>query len=265
MATSSFVRVDDARVAYRVTGEGPAVVLVNGTSGVDMHWGIVIERLATQRTVVTLDYSGAGETVDDGMPLSLSMLARQVEAVAKATGCERFDVIGHSLGAAVSVFLAARSPQMVRSLVLVAGFLWGSETRLNLQFQLWRELASTNPLAFMKLLTLTALTPQFVSSFDIQTIEKMNIDLTSVINWDGLVRQVELGMKVDIREQVKAIESPTLVIGCAADQIVTQTRALAQAIAGARYEELPAGHQTYFEAGEAFVNTVTDFLNSLPI
>src|SRR5262245_1781722 len=73
MTISRFVQVDHARIAYRVTGKGPAIVLVNGTSGVDTYWGVVIERLATQRTVVTLDYSGAGETVDDGAPLSLPM------------------------------------------------------------------------------------------------------------------------------------------------------------------------------------------------
>ena len=59
--TSSFVSVGSARVAYRVLGMGPAVLLVNGTGGGDGHWGDLIERLARSRTVVTLDYSGAGE------------------------------------------------------------------------------------------------------------------------------------------------------------------------------------------------------------
>lgn len=60
--TSSFVSVGSARVAYRVLGMGPAVLVVNGTGGGDGHWGDLIERLARSRTVVTLDYSGAGET-----------------------------------------------------------------------------------------------------------------------------------------------------------------------------------------------------------
>ena len=65
--TSSFVSVGSARVAYRVLGMGPAVLLVNGTGGGDGHWGDLIERLARSRTVVTLDYSGAGETTDDSL------------------------------------------------------------------------------------------------------------------------------------------------------------------------------------------------------
>src|SRR5690242_7696074 len=107
--------VDDARVAYRTYGEGPAIVLINGTSGVDLHWGVVIDKLATTRTVITLDYSGAGETIDSGGPLSLAMLARQIKAAAAAAGYDRFDVIGHSLGAAIAVVSAVRYPQMIRS------------------------------------------------------------------------------------------------------------------------------------------------------
>jgi pimeloyl-ACP methyl ester carboxylesterase len=47
--TSSFVSVGSARVAYRVRGEGPAVLLVNGTGGGDGHWGDLIERLVRSR------------------------------------------------------------------------------------------------------------------------------------------------------------------------------------------------------------------------
>ena len=41
---------------------------MNGTGGGDGHWGDLIERLARSRTVVTLDYSGAGETTDEPWP-----------------------------------------------------------------------------------------------------------------------------------------------------------------------------------------------------
>src|ERR1700758_984519 len=96
LMTSSFVNVGSARVAHRVLGTGPTVLLVNGTGGGDGHWGDLIERLARSRTVVTLDYSGAGETTDDGAPLDLLTLARQVAAVAEAVGGSNIDIVGHS-------------------------------------------------------------------------------------------------------------------------------------------------------------------------
>src|SRR5258708_38673615 len=72
--------VGGARVAYRVQGRGPAIVLVNGTAALDMHWGPVIEEFSKSRTVISLDYSGSGETTDDGGALSLQKLAEQVAA-----------------------------------------------------------------------------------------------------------------------------------------------------------------------------------------
>jgi 3-oxoadipate enol-lactonase len=261
MTNSKLVTVDGARVAYRVQGQGPAIVLVNGTGAVDMHWGSVITQLAAHRTVVTLDYSGAGETIDDGGALSLQKLARQVAAVAEAAGLERFDLVGHSLGAAAGVSLALERPDMVRSLVLVAGFLWGGETRLKLLFELWLELIRTNRAASMKLLTLMALTPQFLSSLDTPTIEKMMGDVISATNWEGIARQVELDLQVDIRAQAPTLGCSTLVVGCAKDQIVTQTRALAECIPGAVYKEINFGHQAYFGGGDEFCALIDEFLD----
>ncbi len=259
MTNSKLLAVDGAQVAYRIHGKGPAIVLVNGTGGVDAHWGGVVSKLAEHRTVVTLDYSGAGETTDDGGALSLPMLARQVAAVATASGFERFDLVGHSLGAAVAVQLASESPDMVRSLVLVAGFLWGEETRLKLQFELWGELIRTNRAAFMKLLTLSALTPAFISRLDTPTLETIMNDMIVATNWEGIERQVELDLKVDIRTQAPTVRCPTLVIACSQDQVVTQTRALADSIPGAVYREISAGHQGYFEGGEEFIFAIDEF------
>jgi hypothetical protein len=65
LVRTSVVNVDGARVAYRLNGQGPAVVLANGTAALDMHWGPVIAELGKQRTVISLDYSGSGDTTDD--------------------------------------------------------------------------------------------------------------------------------------------------------------------------------------------------------
>ena len=86
MATTSVVNVDDARVAYRLHERGPAVVLVNGTAALDAHWGPVIGELSKNRTVISLDYSGSGDTTDDGSALSLQKLARQGKVAAIQVG-----------------------------------------------------------------------------------------------------------------------------------------------------------------------------------
>ena len=260
MTTTGVVNVDDARVAYRVHGRGPAVVLVNGTAALDVHWGPVIAEFSKHRTVISLDYSGSGDTTDDGRTLSLERLAHQVREVARAAGVDRFDLVGHSLGAAIAIQLATGSPDLVRSLILVAGFSWGAEPRLKLQFELWLELLRTNREAFLRLLLLSGLTPAFVSSVGTSTIEDMIKGYMPFANWEGITRQVELDLAVDVREQVRSVTSPTLVIDCAHDQIVTQTRELAASIPGSICQQISAGHLAYFEGGDEFVSLATEFL-----
>jgi 3-oxoadipate enol-lactonase len=260
VATTSVVNVDDARVAYRLHGRGPAVVLVNGTAALDAHWGPVIAELSKHRTVISLDYSGSGDTTDDGSALTLQKLARQVREVARASGVDRFDLVGHSLGAAIAIQLAASSPDLVRSLIVVAGFSRGAEPRLKLQFELWLDLLRTNRDAFLRLLLISGLTPAFVSSVGASTIEGMIHRYMPLANWEGITRQVELDLAVDVSEQARSVTSPTLVINCAHDQIVTQTPELAASIPGAMGRQISAGHLAYFEGADEFLTLATEFL-----
>ena len=172
----------------------------------------------------------------------------------------RFDLVGHSLGAAIAIELAATSPDLVRSLIVVAGFSWGAEPRLKLQFELWLDLLRTNREAFLKLLLLSGLTPTFVSMLGTSAIEDMIKAYMPLANWEGIARQVELDLAVDIRRQAGSVTSPTLVINCAHDQIVTQTPELAASIPGSMYQQISAGHLAYFEGADEFLSLATEFL-----
>lgn len=110
MTKTATIKVNDADLAYRARGEGPAIVLIGGIAAADMHWAIVIAELAKLRAVISLEYPGSGDTTDDGSPLSLRKLARQVAKVARTAGTGQFDLVGHSLGAAIAVELAAAAP-----------------------------------------------------------------------------------------------------------------------------------------------------------
>jgi 3-oxoadipate enol-lactonase len=262
MASKNIVNVDGAKVAYRVQGNGPAVVLVNGTGAQDVHWGPVIEKLSSQRTVISLDYSGAGDTVDDGGTLSLQKVSRQVLGVADAAGAERFDLIGYSLGSAIATFITADYTQRVRAVVLLTGFLWGEDPGLKLQFDLWLDMIRTNHRACMKLLLHSGLTPAFLTGLGTTQIEQMVEKFTSNMNWRGYERQVELDLTIDIRAHAKRVTRPVLAIGATQDRILPypQTRALADSIPKALYKEINAGHILLFEQADEFIALATEFL-----
>jgi pimeloyl-ACP methyl ester carboxylesterase len=116
------VEVGKAEVAFRVDGAGPGLMLLHGAGGnSETNWGPVVGRLSERHTVVRPDYSGSGETIDDGRPLTVPMLAAQAVAAAKQAGAIPFDLVGFSLGAVVATYIAAEYADLVRSVILLAG------------------------------------------------------------------------------------------------------------------------------------------------
>jgi len=257
------VDIEGVKVAYQVDGQGPGLVLVHGTGGDGTsNWGHLVERLGRYWTVVRPDYSGSGATVDDGRPLSVALLAAQVVEAARAAGAVPFDLVGFSLGAGVAAFIAAEYPADVRSVVLLAGFMSGADSRSQLEFGLWRDLIDGDRRALARLMLLTGFSPAFLRKLSVQQLEENVEALVANSAWQGMARQVALDLSMDVSEQVRHIAKPVLVIGCTQDQMVppAHARALAEAIPGARYAELDSGHMAVFEQPEEFMRQVVEFL-----
>ncbi|TCL03132.1 alpha/beta fold hydrolase [Sodalis ligni] len=257
------IAIDGAKVSYRVDGHGPGLVLVHGTGGNgESNWGHLVERLVPYWKVVRPDYSGSGETADDGQPLTVQALAAQVVAAAWAANATPFDLVGFSLGASLAAYIAAEYPDDVRAVVLLAGFASGEDGRMQLEFGLWRDLIRNDRRAMARMVLLTGFSPVFLTGLSPRKIEE-NIDAIITGNqWEGMARQVELNLILDVSDQIKRIAKPTLVIGCTQDQMVPldHARTLAEAIVGARYAELDSGHLAPLERPDEFVQLVTTFL-----
>lgn len=260
-----FVELDGARVAYRVDGEGPPLLLVSGTGGdLNSNWDHLMPALIGRRTVLRVDYSGSGHTQDDGGVLTLATLASQVMAAATANGFESFDLLGYSLGGAVASAIAAEGKGQVRSLMLLAPLVNGSEPRLQLQFDIWQQLIRTDPVTFARLVLLNGFSPRFLRQFTHEQIAQWTELICASNHWGGLLRQVELDSRIDIRCDLPKISARTLVVGGAQDFVLGSNQA-AQAAAlvpGAQYTELDAGHMMPFECPEDLLDVIEKFLTS---
>ena len=259
-----FVDVAGAQVSYKVDGSGPGLLLVSGTGGtLESNWAHLVDGFARHRTVVRADYSGSGDTLDQHEQLSVELLAEQIVAAARAADAAPFDLVGFSLGACVSVHIAAHYPELVRSLVLLGGFVSGDDARLQLQSRLWLDLIRSDPRTFARLVLLTGFSPEFLSGLSGAQIDEWIEGILSMNKWDGIARQIELDRTLDISEQAKRIKTPTLVIGCSHDNMVPvrHSRALASMIPDARYAELPSGHLAPFELPDEFSTLVMDFIS----
>ncbi|MDQ6683965.1 MAG: alpha/beta hydrolase, partial [Pseudomonadota bacterium] len=103
----------------RDQGSGTAVLCLHSNASTATQWRALADLLADRRRVIAVDGYGAGKSPE--WPGGRAMrLADEVELVAPAVELagERFDLIGHSYGAAVAVKLVLTYPARVRSLVL---------------------------------------------------------------------------------------------------------------------------------------------------
>jgi len=105
-------------VAVEEIGRGAPLVLIHGLATTRRIWATVAPELARTRRVVMLDVPGFGESPPAGAGFELEAVAARIAGVLGDQA--PFDLVGHSLGGGLALTLAARHPESVERLVLVA-------------------------------------------------------------------------------------------------------------------------------------------------
>ena len=113
--------VNGVDLYYAELGSGgtPLVLLHGGIAGGEIFDAIAPE-LSERRRVVVPDLEGHGRTAHIDRPLRAEHLADDVASLLGHLGLERADVLGYSLGGAVTWRLAIQHPQRVRRIVVVS-------------------------------------------------------------------------------------------------------------------------------------------------
>ena len=119
-----FVDVGEVTLRVRYGGSGPPVVLLHGHPRTHATWHRLAPLLAPRHTVVCPDLRGYGEsskppTTPDHEPYSKRAMARDVVALMRTLGHERFAVVGHDRGAYAALRTALDHPQAVDRLVIM--------------------------------------------------------------------------------------------------------------------------------------------------
>jgi pimeloyl-ACP methyl ester carboxylesterase len=112
--------VGGCRIRSFVGGEGPPLVLIHGLGGSAANWTLLAPLLARRHRVLVPDLPGHGGSGPTRAPEGLASLADVIGAVMDVHEMAPSPVVGHSLGGDVAVRLAARRPDAVSALVLMA-------------------------------------------------------------------------------------------------------------------------------------------------
>jgi pimeloyl-ACP methyl ester carboxylesterase len=117
-------RNDSVDIAYLDEGEGEPIVLIHGfASTKEVNWvntGWMSALTRAGRRAIALDNRGHGASgkLYDSAAYHSAVMAEDVRALLDHLEIERADVMGYSMGARISAFLAAAHPARTRNVIL---------------------------------------------------------------------------------------------------------------------------------------------------
>ena len=150
-------QIDVGEVSLRVRhgGSGPPLLLLHGFPESHMMWSKVAPDLARDFTVIAPDLRGYGgsskpETTPDHEPYSKRAMGRDVVALMRHFGFERFNLAGHDRGGRVAYRLALDHPQVIHRVsildIVPTGEVWArADRRFAVGYWHWSFLAQAYP------------------------------------------------------------------------------------------------------------------------
>lgn len=249
-------------VSYSKLGHGPGLVFVAGTGlPALVNFGHLAPAFHDRRTVVLPDYAGSGESTGPEGELTVELLAEQIAAATEAAVDGPVDLVGYSLGAVVAAAVAATRPELVRRLVLIAGWTDPDDARHQLAIDLWQRLERADHDLFTRFLQLSCLSAPFLTAMGPAGVAQLIQDAPPIT--PGMRQHIDLDRRADLRPLLPQITAPTLVVGLTRDQVipVERVRQLHEAIDGSVYAEIDSGHLVVFERAEELVGLLRTFLS----
>ncbi len=116
------VKANGITMNYEQQGAGEPLVLIPFLAADNACYAFQVADYAKHFTCISVDPRGAGETDKPAGAYSMELFADDVAAFMRAIGVQRAHVSGLSLGAATGLWVAAKYPELVKSLSLHSGW-----------------------------------------------------------------------------------------------------------------------------------------------
>jgi pimeloyl-ACP methyl ester carboxylesterase len=244
---------DGVRIAFTDEGSGQPILLIHGfASSVKDNWldpGWVSFLTGNGFRVVAIDNRGHGESekLYDVAAYGAPLMAQDARRLFDHLGIPRADVMGYSMGARITAFLALQHPDRVRSAIFAG-----------LGGNMVRPMAGTGPIAH----ALEAESIDDVVNPTARTFrafaEKTGSDLKA------LAACIRASREPLTREMVASLACPVLVVTGSEDVIGGKAEELAQLIPGAEALTVPRRDHMRTVGDRVYKQGVLAFLQRRP-
>jgi pimeloyl-ACP methyl ester carboxylesterase len=252
-----YLDLNNSRIYYalhrnRLIG-GVPIILVHGAGENHLAWPAGLRRLP-ETTAYAIDLPGHGKSGGDGcnsIKDYVAWLAQFLDSISAA----RAILIGHSMGGAIAQLFALTHPARVAGLALIAS---GAKLRVAPQLLEWS--LSDLPAA-AEMASRLQWGPNVAEQIMRLGKQQILANRPEVLHGDYLACDV-----FDVRDRLRDITAPTLIVAGAVDQLtpIKYATFMAEQIRDARLVSVPdAGHMVMIEAEPIVTYAVEQFVREV--
>lgn len=251
---------NDAQTNYQTFGDAtkPALVFSNSLGTKFSMWQPQIEFFQKDYFVVCYDTRGHGGSTAPQGPYQLDQLGQDVIHLLNHLNIQKAAFCGISMGGLTGQWLAINHPERFNHVIVA-----NTAAKIG-QEQAWLERAALVRAQGLAPIASTAASRWFTEPF-IQSNAAIVAELSNDLGAgspEGYASCCEALAKADLREQIKSVSVPVLIVAGQQDPVTTvaDAQAMQHSIVNSQLCEINASHISSVEQAEAFNQAVQAFL-----
>lgn len=252
---------NNAKINYQTFGDenNPAIVFSNSLGTKFTMWQPQIDALQNDFYVICYDTRGHGQSSAPQGPYTIDQLGQDVINLLDHLNIKKTSFCGISMGGLTGQWLALHKPEYFNHVIVC-----NTAAKIG-QEQAWNERAALVREQGLQPIAATAASRWFTERFiqsQTQIVQSLSNDLAAG-SAEGYASCCEALAKADLREDLKNISVPVLVIAGQKDPITTVAdgQFMVNRIPDSQLAEINASHISNIEQPEAFNDILKTFLN----
>lgn len=214
----------DVWPARQPSGAAP-IMLVHGWGGSGSYWETMALALSETTQVYVPDLPGTGRSRPVSKPQNLYDQVNALKTVLDETGLDKVQLIGHSMGSAMSLLLAADRPEQIDRLVLTSMCFFLTDEQVQIYNSVMKFIKLTMRFRAPWMVDIPGLTRVMASRYfyripnDHQLL-RQGLQEYLDLDFDTAVACANNAADTAIPTAGAAIQMPTLLIACRQDQVM---------------------------------------------